>query len=100
MACNCSTGRNAPQIPADKPVKQTGRRSKLSGNLSISIKYFSTPGTLPLYSGVMTCNPTACNTPSENGRKDFGFFSYDVGEKISDGICARSRTRNGTFNSA
>ena len=31
MACNCSTGRSAPQIPADKPTKHTGRRSGFPG---------------------------------------------------------------------
>ena len=51
----------------------TGRRSKLSGNFSISMKYFNTPGTLPLYSGVTTCSPSDCRMASANGLKDLGF---------------------------
>jgi len=47
--------------------------SKLSGNFSMSMKYFNTPGTLPLYSGVTTCSPADCNTASAKGRNDFGF---------------------------
>ena len=91
-------GCSAPQMPAAKPVKQTGRCSKLSGNFSMSIKYFSTPGTLPLYSGVMTCRPDDCRTALEKGSNDLGFSAYDEEEKISDGSCARSSTRKGTFN--
>jgi hypothetical protein len=37
------------------------------------MKYFKTPGTLPLYSGVTRCNPADLRMASENGRKDFGF---------------------------
>src|SRR5690242_21221218 len=60
-------------MPAASPVKQTGRCSKLSGNFSMSMKYFSTPGTLPLYSGVTTCSPADCKTASANGWNGFGF---------------------------
>jgi hypothetical protein len=67
MVCNCSTARNAPQSPADKPVKHTGFRAKLSGNFNMSMKYFKIPGTPPLYSGVIYCMKT-------------GTFQYRVGE--------------------
>src|SRR5438093_8961106 len=97
MAWSCSTGRNAPHTPADKPVKQTGRLMKLSGNFNVSIKYFKTPGTLPLYSGVTTCRPDAWRMASANGAKDFGFSAYELGEKISGGSWARSETCSGTL---
>ena len=46
-------------LPAASPTKQTVRCSKLSGNGSISMKYFRMPGTPPLYSGVTTTKPSA-----------------------------------------
>src|SRR2546427_8225107 len=100
MACNCSTGRSAPQIPADNPTKHTGRLMKLSGNFSISMKYFSTPGTLPLYSGETTCKPAERKIASEKGSNDFGLSLYEVGGKISGGRCARSSTWSGTLSAA
>ncbi len=56
---NCSTGRTAPPIPADKPTNAKGMPLKLSGNLSMSMKYLKTPGKPPLYSGVTTTMPPA-----------------------------------------
>src|SRR6266568_6347390 len=59
IICNCSTARSPPHTPDASPTNATGLRSKLSGNFSMSTKYFSTPGNDPLYSGVITCNPGA-----------------------------------------
>ena len=59
---------------ACREADKTDRRfSKLSGNFSMSMKYLSMPGTLPLYSGVTTMRPSAFRTASAKGWKDCGF---------------------------
>ena len=46
-----------------------GPRSKLSGNFSMSMKYFKTPGMPPLYSGVTDTRPLASSTACAKGVK-------------------------------
>src|SRR6266478_4846781 len=71
-------GRSAPLMPEATPMKLTGRFSKLSGNLSMSMKYFRTPGMPPLYSGVTTTSPEDLTMASAKGRNDAGVSAGTV----------------------